>query len=282
MQELPDTGKAPTKPHPLESRALVRERPLIGAPAIERTIKMEIIPRLVLRRREMAAPAARVAGCSAIMASERIGELTTLVLTRSEDLVLDYVEEVRLQGASIERLYLDLIGPVARHLGDLWCDDVCSFTDVTIGLWRLQHVVRSLSPLFQQDAARQLQHQALLIPLPGEHHTLGLSIVAEFFRRAGWNAWSMPLQSTNDLIAVLRAEWFTIIGLSLSCESRLDDLASQIRIIRRESCNQGIGVMVGGAIFIQHPELVAQVGADLMAIDGRQAPASANEFVSRQ
>jgi methanogenic corrinoid protein MtbC1 len=212
---------------------------------------------------------------------EQIEELAHVVLTRSDATAVAYVDSIRLQGMSVERIYLDLISPVARHLGDLWLSDVCGFTDVTVGLWRLQHVARNMSPIFQLDAARgPAQHQALLVPLPGEQHTFGLYLVAEFFRRAGWNVSSMPLQTCDELVAILRGEWFSLVGLSLSCESRLDELASKIRVIRRASCNQGIGVMVGGAIFIDHPEWVVQVGADMMAIDGRQAPAKAQELVT--
>ena len=35
--------------------------------------------------------------------------------------------------------------------------------------------------------------------------------------------------------------------------------------------------MVGGRVFTEHPELVASVGADATAIDGRQAPIQAEE-----
>jgi MerR family transcriptional regulator, light-induced transcriptional regulator len=191
-----------------------------------------------------------------------------------------YHEQISRRGTSIERLYLGLIASAARHLHDLWLADVCSFMDVTVGLWRLQQVVRKLSPIFQQGGSAQLpRYQALLVPLPGEQHTFGLYLVAEFFRRAGWSVCSMPFKAADDLVAIVRNEWFSAIGLSLSCEKRLEQLARQIQIIRQASCNQGICVMVGGAIFIEHPELVSQVGADLMAIDGGQAPAKAQNFV---
>jgi methanogenic corrinoid protein MtbC1 len=90
----------------------------------------------------------------------------------------------------------------------------------------------------------------------------------------------MPLQTVDELVDMVRSEWFTLVGLSLSCDSRLDELASDIAIIRRVSRNHNIGVMVGGTILIDHPEWVASVGADLMAVDGRQAPAKALEFVT--
>jgi MerR family transcriptional regulator, light-induced transcriptional regulator len=247
---------------------------------LERLIRLEIVPRLTLARHKPEFGFEPLAHLGAAPDRERIEELTKIVLASGEDRSFDYVEEIRRQGTSIERLYLGLMTSVARHLGDLWTADFCSFTDVTFGLWRLQQLARTLSPIFQQDASARLQrYHALLVPLPGEQHTFGLYLVAEFFRRAGWGVCSMPLKATEDVVAIVRNEWFSLIGLSLSCESRLEQLASEIRIIRRASCNHGLCVMVGGAVFIEHPELVSQVGADLMAIDGRQAPATAQDFV---
>lgn len=247
---------------------------------LERMVDIDIVPRLVLARRHAIVPAISATQQCIATSPGQIEELAKVVLTRNEATAVAYVDSVRARGTSIERIYLDLITPVARHLGDLWLADACGFTDVAVGLWRLEHVVRSLSPIFQSDATRGLrQHQALLVPLPGEHHTFGLYLVAEFFRRAGWNVSSMPLQTVDELVAMVRSEWFTLVGLSLSCDSRLDELASDIAIIRRASRNRNIGVMVGGTIFIDHPEWVADVGADLMAADGRQAPAKALELV---
>ena len=77
----------------------------------------------------------------------------------------------------------------------MWDADLCDFTQVTIGLWRLQQLMYELSPAFQDDAQRGVQiHRAMLVlvpvpvpvPVPGSQHTLGLLRVAEFFRRAGW------------------------------------------------------------------------------------------------
>jgi MerR family transcriptional regulator, light-induced transcriptional regulator len=251
---------------------------------LEQLIRLEVVPRLTLSQQRPTFDSAPLTHGGALLGAtpyrERIEELTRIVLASGEDRSLDYVEQMRRQGTTVERLYLGLISSVARHLGDLWLADVCSFTDVTLGLWRLHQLARTLSPIFQQDASAHLpRYQALLVPLPGEQHTFGLYLLAEFFRRAGWGVYSMPLKATHDVVAIVRREWFAVVGLSLSCESRLEELAKQIRIIRRASCNRAICVMVGGGIFVEHPEFVSQVGADLMAVDGRQAPAKAQNFV---
>jgi methanogenic corrinoid protein MtbC1 len=70
---------------------------------------------------------------------------------------------------------------------------------------------------------------------------------------------------------MVRHNWYGLIGFSMACETELDELAACIRGVRRASRNPNIGVMVGGPIFLEHPEFVALVGADATARDGRQA-----------
>jgi MerR family transcriptional regulator, light-induced transcriptional regulator len=63
-------------------------------------------------------------------------------------------------------------------------------------------------------------------------------------------------------------------------DERLDGIATLIRLVRRESCNPGIGVMVGGRVVAEKPELTALVGADATATDGRQAALQAETLLA--
>ena len=50
-------------------------------------------------------------------------------------------------GLSAEDVLFDVLTPVARRLGEDWVQDVRDFTDVTVGVGTLQHVMRSLRSL---------------------------------------------------------------------------------------------------------------------------------------
>ena len=52
----------------------------------------------------------------------------------------------------------------------------------------------------------------------------------------------------------MRSQWFAVVGLSVSCEVQLDALVSTIRLIRRASRNQAVGIFVGGPVFVEHPK----------------------------
>jgi methanogenic corrinoid protein MtbC1 len=120
----------------------------------------------------------------------------------------------------------------------------------------------------------------LLAPVPGEQHSFGLAMVGEFFRRQGWTVTSGTGASASELVATVRAQWFSILGVSLADDARLDALAGLIREIRKASRNQQIGILVGGRIFADQPELAVLVGADATASDGQQAVLKAEALLA--
>ncbi len=243
---------------------------------LTRTVELDVIPRLLMAHRPAVVPA--VAGL--LVTAAHVADLVGLVLSRGEPEAVAFVSAMHGQGAAAESLYLDLLAPAARRLGEMWEDDTCDFSDVTVGLWRLQNAMRELSPCFLRAANVGVQGaRVLLVPLPGEDHTFGLSMVYEFFRRAGWNAWCGPVESSADLRGMVRREWVEVVGFSLACDEKLDAVRTEIRSVRRASMNPGLAVLVGGPGFTANPSLAAEVGADGTAVDGRQAVQQAQALV---
>jgi methanogenic corrinoid protein MtbC1 len=210
-----------------------------------------------------------------------VAELARIVLASDFSVATAYVRTMNLNELSLEDLCSELLAPTARRLGEMWERDHCHFADVTLALWRLQQVLREFSEVLPSRTPR-LEHalSALLVPAPGEQHTFGLSIVMEFFVRAGWDVCGGPPAFVGELRDLIRTNWFDVVGFSVSSDKGLEPLASCIREVRAVSRNPGIGVLVGGAVFSHHPELVAKVGADLMVVDGQQAPVQAERLVA--
>ena len=256
---------------------------------LTRTIEGEIIPRLVLAHRTSSqsptvSPNSKQRSSEPKPCSDDIEEFARLVMAHDTDVACAYVDALCAQDVSLETVFLELLAPTARHLGDLWTADLCSFTDVTVALCRLQQVLRELSRPFQSEADfLGAERRALLVAAPGEQHTFGVVMVAEFLRRAGWHVSDLAAVSCKndeDIVATVGHEWFDVVGLSLSCESRLEWLAIAIRAIRRASLNTSVGVLVGGRVFVDHPELVLRIGADATAMDGREAVKRAEELLA--
>jgi len=245
---------------------------------LSRTVAEEIVPRLVLARRTAATLEQPM---PELGYADDVAELTDIVLQPRFDVASDRIERISGRQPGTEAIYLDLLTPVARRLGEMWDEDLCDLVQVTVGLMRLQQMMTTLSVPFPQDAGRaQWIPRVLLVPAPGDQHSFGMSMVASFFQRAGWNGWSGVPASTDDLLSRVRNEWFAVVGFSVSNEKRLDALAAAIRAIRRVSRNREVGIMVGGPVFIEHPELASMVGAHASAVDGRQAVVQAQHLLS--
>ncbi|MEQ1651020.1 MAG: cobalamin B12-binding domain-containing protein [Hyphomicrobium sp.] len=246
------------------------------------TIETEIIPRLMLAHREAPEKAKIRQKKRKTFDASEIVEFARLVVVHDVAIASAYVDAVIKQGASLEHVFTKLFSPAARHLGVLWTEDKCTFSDVTIGLARIQQLVHGLSPFFEAEAEpRPLGRSALLAPLPGEQHSLGVLIVEEFFRRVGWDVW-VPLGSSQaDLLQLVSQERFDVVGFSVSGDGLLDRIASGIHEIRKASTNPDVVVMVGGRFFNDHPEYVKQVGADVTDLDGSQAVVRLEGFSTR-
>jgi methanogenic corrinoid protein MtbC1 len=202
-----------------------------------------------------------------------VSEFVTLILGHSEERLHAAVDERRRAGASVESLYLDLFTPAARLLGQMWSDDECDFASVTVGLGRLQRLLRELSPAFGNEVEHPANGRRALFAQPAdEQHSFGLSMVAEFFRREGWDVFGVVGGSADDPAERAREDWVDLVGFSIGAERRLDWLRRRIAEVRAASRNPRVVIMVGGPIFCIDPQLVAASGADATAQDARDAP----------
>ena len=247
---------------------------------LSRAIEDEIIPRLMLAHPTAVDCLPAAPSVSGQVSQDDVRAFAQLVLEPDENVAHACIDAMRTSGISVETIYTDLLAPVARYLGELWEDDLCDFTQVTVGLGRLQQVLRELSPAFNQSNASTSGNRVLLLPGPGEQHTFGLVMVAEFFRRAGWDVGGGPWEAGADPVVMVKREWFDVVGFSLGNVEQLDDLAACIKNVRAAALNKSICVIVGGPLFLANPEYVAYVNADAASTDGAQAPHLAASLVS--
>jgi MerR family transcriptional regulator, light-induced transcriptional regulator len=250
---------------------------------LSRMVEVEIIPRLVMAH---GSAVQQVAQSNVAAADGEIASFAELVLGTENHRAAELVQTYRDRGVPLETIYLDLLVPTARHLRHLWMNDEWDFADVTLALWRIQQLLRDFSPAFCADASlRSSGLRALLTPAPGEKHDIGhmmfgLVLAGEFFRRDGWDTWIEPDPASAAFIETIRTQWFDVVEFFAGSDKKLDDLASNIRTVRRESSNRNIGVMVCGPAFTERPELVLLVGGDAIVSDFRQETLQAQNVVN--
>jgi methanogenic corrinoid protein MtbC1 len=237
------------------------------------TIEGDIIPRLMLAFDSVpaSAEATNVRPPMRDGLDASVEEFVRLVLAHDASVAKDFVRALRAEGFGLSRIYLDLLAPAARRLGNMWEDDECTFTDVTIGVCRLHEILLEFSRCFDGDCADTSNGlSALIVPAVGEQHTFGLFVVLEFMRRGGWNCWSGTPGTMRDFRRLLRARTFDVVGISVAADRHLDIVSEQIAEIRRH-CPDEVVVVAGGRPFHAAPDLARELGADGTADDGPTA-----------
>ena len=244
------------------------------------TLEKEVLPRLLqAHAHSEAGPDKRPTITDNDVPHTVVQQLVQMALTNDTADMLAYVQAIHAQGVALETVYLHVLTPVARTLGEMWERDECSFTDVTVGLWRIKQVMHELSPTFQSVAQEQSHgREVMLVPTPGSAHNLGLFMVSEFFRRSGWRVSGELLSQPSDMLHAVQKDWIDLVGLSVGISDHVAPLADLIKALRGASRNPALQVMVGGPLMLTHPEYVSSLGADFMAVD---APTAVNQAEAR-
>lgn len=253
-------------------------RAAIQPSTVVRTIKTQIIPKIVLALRSAPAVGSTPSGKQPELSD--IEQFTALTLGGSEEAALIHVEALVARGMSVEQVFIDILAPSARQLGEMWETDTTDFANVSLAMSRMQRILRILAERsFDETSRTGVGESVLLTTIPGEQHSFGLSMVAEFFRRAGWNLSTGPFRSHQELTSLVHNHWFDVVGFSISSDRMLDGLKRDVDEIRRDSCNKLVAIILGGPMVAARPELATAIGADMISIDATTAPQQARALV---
>jgi methanogenic corrinoid protein MtbC1 len=246
-------------------------------------VEVEIIPRLMQAHSQRESKNANEAK---LLPADEVVAFTQAILLQDSSVANEQIAKLRSHGLTVDAVYLYLLTPAARYLGELWESDARSFTEVTLGMWRIQQMMYDLSPVFHASRKPLVspgkQRRILIATLPGSQHSFGLSMLSEFFRSEGWTVLAIPAPDERELIEALVNNWLDVFALSVSLDSELDNAKNIIEFARKRSCNPEISVIVGGPLFINNPELAESVGADGASLDAPSALILAEQLLKQQ
>lgn len=252
-----------------------------GAPSpLNSLIQEQIIPRLLMAH-STGMVRTRAPGVLSVDPADA-ARFSALPLDLEADELLDVVEGYITKGISVESVFVDLLAPSARRLGQFWEEDECDFLDVTMGLWRIQEVMRQIAvrhpPLGTGGPGMR---SALFSPVPGDDHSLGALMIEEVFARHGWQTEALISPKRKELLQIIADRPFDVVGLTVSCDCPNGLLADLISAMRSVSRTPGVQVLIGGRMVNANPAIVEEVGADGTATDACGALALAETLVSR-
>ena len=246
--------------------------------SLTQVIETQIIPRLVQAHRVAQAevdPTTQGLGIS----PKQLATFVALSKSSKASETTQFIDELLHQGITTERIFLELIAPAARQLGLMWEQDLCDFTEVTCGLVRMHEITHRLG--FEYQNGPQLGgdvQRIMLASAPGSQHFLGMTIVSDFFRKAGWDVVIEISLSEKELVHAVSNEWFDVIGISCATEAQLKNLPGLVRALKAASGNPEPGVLLGGPIFTVQTHDARSLGADGICVDVKEAVALAASF----
>lgn len=176
--------------------------------------------------------------------------------------------DARIRAEDIADFY---IPEVARRLGAAWCEDSVSFADVTIGVARLQGLLKEIGPQWADD--RQTDPRApglLVVVLADEFHTLGAMVLCGQLARLGVSVKLAMGQSESDLLRTVAGGHFDAILISAAQGERLATLRKLVEKIRAASVRP-TPVVIGGSVVTRVSDIKTQTGADHATTDPKEA-----------
>ena len=210
-----------------------------------------------------------------------IRDFASQVLANEVNTLADIIIAHLDQQVAPETLFIQLIAPTARELGEMWTRDECDFVDVTMGLWRLQLLLRTIAIWAPPSPGWNLKSQrALFTTMPRDQHSLGTLMIGECFQRAGWDVETLIEPEQSDILLALGSSSFDVVGLTVTTDFYIGEVPKLLTAMRSVSTNPKLKIMIGGPALGYDPELARKLGADGTAADASAALALADEMVS--
>ena len=176
------------------------------------------------------------------------------------------------QGQSLADIYVQGIAPCARLIGEWWCADKLDFAMTTIVSTHLQQLLHEFSAEFLQEAPQERNGWSLLLLTePGAQHSMGLFMLSEFFKKAGWSVTLCVPQDVTEFKHVCQSDWFDAVGVSVSTDRHLQTLSALMRQFKDGSNNPNVCLFLGGPMAMLEPLQLSSIPAEVIAED---APAT--------
>jgi len=178
--------------------------------------------------------------------------------------LLAEMRRARVSVAALADIYIPL---AARMMGESWAEDEMSWLDVTIGVSRLQSLLREIGAAWAADQAGDTGHGTVLLIIPDrEQHTLGPMVAMNQMRRFGVSVCLRIAPTTEELRSLVAQRAFDGVMISVATKDKLDQAARTVAFLKTLSASP-LPIIVGGAVLTLMDEVATCTGADLSSND---------------
>lgn len=179
---------------------------------------------------------------------------------------LALADEFIARTGDVEGLYVDVLVPAMVHAGREWELDRISVAHEHYISEVTRELIRRIGSRLWVPAEGPV---AVACCAPGERHVLGLMMVCDMLRVAGFEVHSLgegaPIEAVRDYVREVEADF---LCLSCALVTHLPEVRELIDAARQ--ARPGLVVLVGGRAFEGDPERALSLGADHFASDVRE------------
>jgi methanogenic corrinoid protein MtbC1 len=186
------------------------------------------------------------------------------------------------QGHLLADIYVGGIAPAARLVGERWVSDKFDFVHCTIAFSRLHQILYEFSAEFLSEARSEPNGLSLLLMNePGSQHGLGVFMLSEFFRQAGWTVTLAAPQDIAEFKRSFHSDWFDAVALSISTERHLDAVSKAVAELQVSAVNPNLQIFVGGPQACAAPDKLSWPGTHVLNVNARQAVAAVTQRMDK-
>ena len=175
---------------------------------------------------------------------------------------------------SLPHVAVHVIQPAMYEVGRRWQDNSVSVAQ--------EHLATALSQTWmararaQATAAPDNGGRALFACLAGNHHVMGMRMVADAFELDGWTTHNLGADTSFETLrAKVRQIRPQLVGFSVSLPQHLRGVREAVADLRAELGAGCPRLVVGGLVINQFPRLADWVGAEVLGADAVTAAAAA-------
>jgi methanogenic corrinoid protein MtbC1 len=181
-------------------------------------------------------------------------------------------------GRSLVDIESNVIQTVMYRIGAKW-----QANEVTVAQEHLATaIVQSVMTvaLLKSTPAAPNNKRVLLACVAGNHHTIGLRMVADSFQLAGWDIRYLGANVPTSSLIQQIGEWSPdLVGLSLSFAPQLRTVKEIIARLSERFGPSRPAVIIGGLTLNRFDRMVALVGADAYSVDAKSALDAVGQLV---
>ncbi len=183
-----------------------------------------------------------------------------------------------------DRAVTEILEPALNLFGEKWgsSEDFSLAQGYVAGKVAENIMVKAIDSLPADSSQAVTKGPIVIGNIEDDHHALGRKLVSIFLRHAGWEICNLG----NDVLPVEFVDKAEEVNAPIiAVSAMMYTTAMNIKKLRQEIDNRGLKgrilLAVGGAVFLQRPELVEIVGGDGTSPNAIKAPVLMEQLLER-